>query len=141
MDGTAFYELIDHTADIGVRVRGRSMAELFEHAAVALFDVMIDITTVRPVCEQEFICRRDSVEELLVEWLGSLLYVFDADRIVFSRFSVKQIDEHRLVACASGEHYDCARHALKSLIKAATYHKLCVQQTAQGYAATVIFDT
>ncbi len=57
---TAAYALIDHTADIGVRVRAHSMASLFEHAGVALFDVMVDISSVQPVLEREFICRRDS---------------------------------------------------------------------------------
>jgi len=138
---SAVYELIDHTADIGVRVYGTSMAELFEHAAFALFDVMLDTSGVQPVFEQEFACRRDSIEELLVEWLGTLLYVFDTERIVFSRFCVERLDGQLLAASAFGEHYDAGRHDLKTLIKAVTYHGLCVQQTHAGYAATVIFDT
>lgn len=137
----AVYELIDHTADIGVRVHGQTMPELFEHAALALFDVMFDISGVQPVFEQEFACRSDSIEDLLVEWLGNLLYVFDTERIVFSRFRVERLDGQLLSARASGEHYDASRHDLKTLIKAVTYHGLCVQQTHAGFAATVIFDT
>jgi SHS2 domain-containing protein len=135
------YELIDHTADIGVRVHGLTMSELFEHAAFALFDVMFDISDVQPVLEREFACRSDSIEDLLVEWLGNLLYVFDTERVVFSRFSVEMIEPTMLVAHAGGEFYDADRHDLKTLIKAVTYHGLCVQQTQAGFAATVIFDT
>ena len=40
------YELIDHTADIGMRVFGTTLAELFENAGVALFELIADITTV-----------------------------------------------------------------------------------------------
>jgi SHS2 domain-containing protein len=138
---TAVYELIDHTADIGVRVHGQTMPELFEHAAVALFDVMLDISGVQPVFEREFTCRRDSVEELLVEWLGALLYVFDTEGIVFSRFSVTGIDGKELSATAAGEHYDPGRHEVKLLIKAVTYHNLFVRQAAEGCTVTVIFDT
>jgi SHS2 domain-containing protein len=116
------------------------MPELFEHAAFALFDVMFDITGVQPALEREFTCRRDSIEELLVEWLGNLLFVFDTERIVFSRFRVEQLDGQFLSACASGEYYDAGRHDLKTLIKAVTYHGLCVQQTQAGFAVTVIFD-
>ncbi len=137
---TAVYELIDHTADIGVCVRAHSMASLFEHAGVALFDVMVDISSVQPVMQRTFTCRRDSCEELLVEWLGSLLYVFDTERVVFSRFSVEMIESTMLVAHAGGEFYDAARHELKTLIKAVTYHNLCVRQLADGYEASVIFD-
>jgi SHS2 domain-containing protein len=138
---TAVYELIDHTADIGVRVHGQTMPELFENAAFALFDVMFDISGVQPVLEREFICRRDSYEELLVEWLGNLLYVFDTERIVFSRFRVEQLGGQFLSARTSGEYYDANRHELKTLIKAVTYHSLCVQPTQAGFEATVILDT
>jgi len=138
---SGIYELIDHTADIGVRVYGSSLPELFEHAAFALFDVMFDISGVQPVLDREFNCRRDSYEELLVEWLGSLLFVFDTERIVFSRFRLEQLDGQFFSARASGEYYEASRHELKTLIKAVTYHGLCVQQTQAGFAATVIFDT
>lgn len=138
---SAVYELIDHTADIGVRVYGTSMAELFEHAAFALFDIMLDTSGVQPFLEREFTCRRDSHEELLVEWLGKLLYVFDTEHIVFSGFCVERLDGQLLAARASGQYYDASRHDLRTLIKAVTYHRLCVQQTQAGYVATVIFDT
>lgn len=138
---TAVYKLIDHTADIGVRVHCQTMPELFEHAAFALFDIMVEISGMQPILEREFTCRRDSIEELLVEWLGSLLYVFDTERIVFSRFCVERLDGQFLLARASGEYYDADRHELKTLIKAVIYHGLCVQQTHAGFAATVIFDT
>ena len=137
---SGIYELIDHTADIGVRVQGQTMPELFEHAALALFDVMVDISSVQPVMQRTFTCRRDSCEELLVEWLGSLLYVFDTERVLFSRFSVEMIEPTMLVALADGEFYDAARHELKTLIKAVTYHNLCVRQLADGYEASLIFD-
>jgi len=138
--GIPGYEIIDHTADIGVRVRGASLAELFENAAAAMFDVMTDSSGVKDVVERKFTCERDSLEELLVEWLGSLLYVFDTERIVFARFSVERIDGRTLRACAAGEKYDGARHGVKSVIKAVTYHGLRVRHNAGGYEATLIFD-
>jgi SHS2 domain-containing protein len=138
--GAVFYELIDHTADMGVCVRAASLAGLFENAAAALFDLMTDISRVQPSVERTFTCRRDSSEELLVEWLGGLLYVFDTERIVFSRFSVERIEAQMLVARAGGENYDADRHEFKHIIKAVTYHNLSVRQAAEGYEATVIFD-
>ena len=134
------YELIDHTADIGVRVNGGSLPELFEHAAFAMFDIMLDISGVQPAVEREFACRSDSIEDLLVEWLGNVLYVFDTERIVFSRFRVERLDGQFLSARASGEHFDPGRHDLKTMIKAVTYHNLCVRQLSDGYEASVIFD-
>jgi SHS2 domain-containing protein len=134
------YELIDHSADIGVRVYGGSIAELFENAAFALFDVMFDTAGVEPVLEREFVCSSASIEDLLVEWLGNVLYVFDTEHIVFSRFRVTELHGTMLKACAEGAQYDPARHEVKTLVKAVTYHTLCVQHTQTGCTASVIFD-
>ncbi|MCX5900800.1 MAG: archease, partial [Proteobacteria bacterium] len=64
------YELFDHTADMGLRVYGPSLAGLFENAGFALFDVLTDTARVKPRQTRRFELRRDNVEELLVEWLG-----------------------------------------------------------------------
>ena len=90
--------------------------------------------------ERTFTCRRDSLEELLVEWLGCLVYVFDTEHIVFSGFSVEKLDDGVLVAHAMGEFYDADRHGMKTLIKAVTYHELSVRSTAAGFEADIIFD-
>ena len=134
------YEFFDHTADMGLRVYGHSLAGLFENAGFALFDVLTDMARVKPRQAQRFELRRDNVEELLVEWLGSLLYEFDAKGLVFSEFSVEHIDGLSLAATARGEAFEPGCHERKRAVKAVTYHGLTVRQINGLWQATVVID-
>ena len=134
------YEFFDHTADMGLRIYGSSLAGLFENAGCALFDVLTDTGRVKPRQTRRFELRRDNVEELLVEWLGSLLYEFDTRGLLFSEFSIEHIDSLSLAASAHGEHFQPSCHELKTAVKAVTYHGLSIRQKNGLWQATVVID-
>ena len=134
------YELVDHTADVGLKIFGESPEELFQNAGFALFDLITDITSVTPRHRRRFRLERDSLEELLVEWLSSLLYVFDTELILFGSFSVLEMNEKSLVADAGGEPFREADHSIKTPVKAVTYHCLNINKQGGIWTATVILD-
>jgi SHS2 domain-containing protein len=134
------YEFFDHTADLGLRIYGESLAALFENAGFALFDVLTGTARVAPRQTRRFTLQRDNAEELLVEWLGSLLYEFDTAGLLFSRFSVEHIDGRSLAASACGEPFQPGLHELKTAVKAVTYHGLSIRQEKGLWQATVVFD-
>lgn len=134
------YELIDHTADIGVRIFGKTPAELFENAGLALFDIICDPRAVAAKQRRTFTLRRDNPEELLVEWLNALLFVFETERMLFSAFSVKTLDAAQLIAEAAGESYREGVHTIKTPVKAATYHNLGIREQNGVWEATVVLD-
>ena len=134
------YDFFDHTADLGLRVYGSSLAELFENAGFALFDVLTGTARVKPRQTLRFRLRRDNVEELLVEWLGSLLYEFDTAGLLLSRFSVEHIDGWSLAASAGGEPFQAGVHELKTAVKAVTYHGLSIRHDNGLWLATVVID-
>ncbi len=134
------YDFFDHTADMGLRVYGQSLAGLFENAGFALFDVLTDMARVEPRQTRRFDLRRDNVEELLVEWLGSLLYAFDAGGMLFREFCVEHIDSLSLAASAHGEPFSAGCHEIKTSLKAVTYHGLSIRQENGLWQATVIID-
>ena len=134
------YDFFDHTSDLGLRVYGSSLAELFENAGFALFDVLTDMARVKPRQTLSFRLQRDNMEELLVEWLGSLLYEFDAGRLLFSRFSVEHIDGLWLAASARGEQFSPGCHEIKTRLKAVTYHGLSIRRENGLWQATVVID-
>jgi SHS2 domain-containing protein len=134
------YEFFDHTADMGLRIYGPSLAGLFENAGCALFDVLTDTGRVKPRQAQRFELRRDNEEELLVEWLGALLYEFDTRGLLFSRFTVEHIDGLSLAASAYGEQFQPGCHELKTAVKAVTYHGLSIRQKNGLWQATVVID-
>lgn len=134
------FDIIEHTADIGIIAYGADLKEAFASAAYAMFTLMADLDSVK-----ESICRRIEVEAedidgLLVSWLNELLYVFDVERTVFARFEVQSLSETVLKAEAYGETVDASRHSLRSGVKAATYHMLKIERN-DGYRLQVILDT
>jgi len=76
---------------------------------------------------------------LLFDWLSELLYAFETDRILFSRFEITLAGTH-LTAICRGERMDAERHRMEHEVKAITYHGLRVEQTATGWEAEVIVD-
>src|SRR5262245_41194623 len=134
------FETFDHTADLGLRIRAATLEELFAEAAKALFSALVeDLATVRPLQRCEIVINGSNREYLLFDWLKELLYRFEADHTLFSRFDVTVANEG-LSAAVWGEPLDWERHALSHEVKAITYHELKVEHSADGWLAEVIVD-
>ena len=84
------YEIFEHTADLGLRIRANDLPGLFEEAARALFSTMVmDSGTIRSQQETTFHLEGDRHDDLLRDWLGELLYTFHADRMLYAEFDVR----------------------------------------------------
>jgi SHS2 domain-containing protein len=134
------YEVIDHTADLGIRVAGDSLERVFEGAGLALFDLLIDFETIRPDVRISFSLGAENLEALFVQWLRELLYRFYGHKRVFCAFEVTRLSETELMVTGWGERFDPKRHTSLTEIKAVTYHELSVKRTETGWEARVIFD-
>lgn len=134
------YEPLSHTGDLGMVVYGRNLPELFAHAAWAMFDQMSDATTIRPLQSVTLHLDGSDLEDLLVRWLGELLYLYDTQRFLCCGAAFTTLEPTSLVASAQGEPLDEARHPIDTEIKAVTYHQIAVEQLADRWQARVIFD-
>ena len=134
------YELVDHTADLGIRVWADDTKGLFEESARALFDIITNLTKVEPHLKREIVVRGSSQEELMVAWLNELLYLHEVKRLLFRDFSIIEIDEGTVTGVAEGEEFDKARHSIKTEVKAVTYHQLEIKEHGGRWQAQVIFD-
>jgi len=136
----ARWELLPHGADIGVCGFGRSKAQAFEQAALALTAVVTDPKTVAAEYSVEISCAAPDDELLLVEWLNGLIYEMATRKMLFSRFEVR-IDDGKLLAKAWGEIIDVTRHETAVEVKGATCTELKVAQNANGeWRAQCIVD-
>ncbi len=134
------HETFEHTADLGLRVRAADLNALFAEAAAALFTAIVDdLATVQAVQKVEVALSGEELDFLLFDWLKELLYHFDAEHLLFSRFEVK-VTKGRLTGTAWGEPLDPERHALTHEVKAITYHGLKVERTGARWLAEVIVD-
>jgi len=132
------YELIEHTADIGVKAFGSSVSDAFSHAAQAMFDLMTDNSKIDEKGEYNIELDAPDQEQLLVDWLSELLYIHDVDGFVFSRFEVSLNNNH-LSAKIYGESFNTNKHKIGMEIKAVTYHMLTVEEKKPIYVQ-VLFD-
>jgi SHS2 domain-containing protein len=134
------YEVIDHTADLGIRVTGDSLEKVFENAGLALFDLLADFKSIKPDTRMSFSLKAEDTEELFVQWLRELLYLFFGRKRVFCAFEITRLTKTDLTVTGWGERFDSNRHRMLTEIKAVTYHELSVSRTESGWLAQVIFD-
>ena len=134
------YEFFEHTADVGMRASGGSLAELFAHAARGLVALVAEDSALRPVEARAVRLRAASVEELLHAWLTELLVWFDTDRFLPAEYALGSVSATALEGEVRGERFDPARHVYGTEVKGVTRHQFHVQQHAGRWEAQVIFD-
>ena len=137
-------EQVNHTADVACIVRGRTLEELFENAALALMGYLVDPASVEPRESEKVAIEASDLEECLIEWLQEILFRVDVRRRLFSRFEVHAAGPGGVSATAFGEACDSGRHVLLREIKAATYHGLKIERSDSSagplYQARLVFD-
>jgi SHS2 domain-containing protein len=134
------YQPLSHTGDLGMLVYGRDLHELFAHAAWAMFDLISDATTLRPLQTITLNVEAIDLEDLLVRWLGELLYLYDTQRFLCCAATFTTLQPTSLTATIQGEPFDATRHPIDTEIKAVTYHQIAIEQIEGRWQARVIFD-
>jgi len=134
------YELIEHTADIGIRVKGADLKELFCNAAAAMFDIIAEKKEPAQAKQTKIkiVQDADSLEELFINWLNELLSLSAVKELIFSEFWIGKLDKNTLQAVAIGEANK--NYKINTEIKAATYHQLKIEEVKSGWQAELIFD-
>lgn len=133
------FETFDHTADIGIRAWGNEFSEVFEEAAKALFSVIVDLKTVTSTQTLHLELASENGEELFLNWLKELLFIFETKHLVFNQFKV-HLSSGKLVAEISGEPLNNSKHALGREVKAVTLHQFKLAKENARYFAEVILD-
>jgi len=133
------FEIIEHTADVGIIARGATLSQTFANAARALFSIITELENVAEVLHRDIELVASDQESLLVAWLNEFIYLFDTENILFKRFEISELNNTRLKARSYGEKVDKSKHELKTGVKAATYHMLRIDKD-DGWQAQVLFD-
>lgn len=136
----ALYEIVDHTADVGLRVHGRHLSEVFEKAALGFYDLMVGLDSVEIRQSREVRVEAQALDELLVQWLSELLYLFEIEGFLGKAVQVAVHPSWRLTATVHGEPLDPTRHRVALVYKAVTYHTAAVHFADGQWSAQVIFD-
>ena len=134
------FEILDHTADIGLIVYGEDLKTLFENAGEAFFHLITDLRKVRRRVERRIEVRGESLERLMVDWLSELLYLHGVENLLFKGFKIESVGEEGLKAIVKGEPFQEGLHVIKTEVKAVTYHRIEVRKKNEKWRAQIIFD-
>jgi SHS2 domain-containing protein len=138
------FELIEHDADIGIRVTASSLEELFVTAGKAFFSILIDLSSVDPDTTKRIEADEETLEDLMVGWLSELLFVHSSTKFLGREVSALALDRRpdafHLTADVCGERYDPGRHVILEEIKTVTYHGLKVAEDKGRWVCEVILD-
>lgn len=138
------YEFIEHTADIGIKIKAGGLKGLFRQSALVMFEIIAEKNPLIPASRQrkikKFMIKQqaDNIEELFVNWLNELLSLSAVKGLIFFDFKINKLSENLLQAAASGE--SAKNYKVNAEIKAATYHELKIEKSKTGWQAQIIFD-
>ncbi|HOR42571.1 MAG TPA: archease [Atribacterota bacterium] len=139
------FEVIDHTADIGLKVYGKDKKELFINAAQGMFFLITGSVIVsQPDRSKKYFdieSKAANMEDLLVAWLDDLLYIYFTEFVLFEDYEIISLTDEMIKTRVRGIKIEHSPYQIVQEIKAVTYHNLLVHELPNGeWEATVLFD-
>lgn len=141
------FEILDHTADIGLRVWNDTGESLFVSAALGLSSILYGENVPSGGSEEQRIrVEAESLEDLLLYWLREILFRSEQDYVAYtafqiegSRFAPANTDKYFIYASLRGTKLKHIGHGICTEIKAVTRHGLSITREP-AWEAVVLFD-
>jgi len=134
------YTLLDHTADLGIIVRGSDLVNLFKNAGKAMMHLMLQSKPLPKTTFTTISIVGSDLEDLMVRWLGEILYLFESEYLVVTDIDRITISNFNLIAILKIVPFNPESHEIVREIKAVTYHQIEVAQKNGEWIARIIFD-
>ena len=136
------YKFFEHTADLGIEGHGKNLNELFKNCALAIFECTANIKKIDSKEERKIKLKNKKIDDLLYDFLSEIIYLRDADSIIFKDCDIKigEGKEYVLNANLVGEHINHDKHELFKDIKAITLHMFEVKKVKNEWTAKMIVD-
>ena len=134
------YTLLDHTADLGIKVYGTDIKHLFENACNSLTDLFLHIESFGSSTSVQVTVESEDLEDLMVRWLGEILYLFEGENTIVISSKISKICQKHLKATLETITFDPMIHEIIREIKAVTYHNIQVTEKNGTWEASIIFD-
>ena len=137
------FEIIEHTADIGIEAFGKDKKEVFINIAKGMFEI---IAGKNINSKGNFLYKinitAENLEDLLIAWLNELLYLSEVKLVIFNKFEIEELSDNHIKSGIEGIKISPEVHKIKKEIKAVTYHGLEFKKDEGSglWRARVIFD-
>ncbi len=125
------FEYADHTADVMIIARGRSLGEAFRNAALGVLNLTYDPTKAMPILSIPVQLSGADLEQLLFNWIDEVIYRFDGEKVAIGNDMEVDVNEEevKLTAEVRGEPYDPEKHGFRgTIVKAITYHLMRIER-------------
>jgi len=131
------YEILEHTADLKIRIFGKTKEELFLNALLAMAELMKPELGKGMKVKREIKVKSADLPALLVDFLSQILYLSQTKREVYNNIKFSNFSDTELISELTGS----SAIRFGEDIKAVTYHNLEVKQKNDGtWEAVILFD-
>ena len=137
------FKYFDHTADIIFEAYGKSMEEVFENSALALEEIMVKTSSISLKKKHPIKLEADNIENLLYDFLSELIFLKDADGLLFKKFkvSIKEVKKKFILnANCEGDLINREKHDLLCDAKAITKHLFEIKKIKDKFTARILVD-
>jgi len=137
------FEILEHTADIGIAAYGKNKREVFINAAKGMFEIIAgENKNLKDNFYDKIKLEADNLEGLLFAWLNELLYIGETRLVILNKFQIKELSDYQIKAEVEGMKINQLGCKIEKEIKAVTYHRLEIKKDKGSglWRAQVIFD-
>ncbi len=129
-------------SDFAFEVDADTLTELFRGAGIAMMEAMINVKELEAEKVWEFKVESDTLELLLFDFLGELVFVKDVDAVLFNDYEIKIEEENtfKLSCKAFGSDIDYDKYEILTDVKAVTMHKFVIEEKNNNWYCHVIVD-
>jgi len=137
------FEILEHTADIGIVAYGKTKREVFINAAKGMCEIIAgENKNLKENFYDKIKLEADNLEGLLFAWLNELLYIGETKLIILNKFKIKELSDFQIKAEVEGMKINPPFVKIEKEIKAVTYHRLEIKKDEESglWRAQIIFD-
>ena len=137
------FEILEHTADIGMAAYGKTKKEVFINVAKGMFKIIAgENRNLKENFYDKIKLEADNLEGLLFAWLNELLYISETKLVILSKFKIKELSDFKIEAEIEGMKINPPSVKIEKEIKAVTYHRLEIKKDEESglWSAQIIFD-
>ena len=134
------FTFLDHTADLGVKVTGSDLRDLFEKAGHSMMQIMIQKLPTGKTSSLKLSVSGEDYADLMVRWLGEILYLFQGEGKIVTCIEISSITQSHINSTLQTVPFNPKQHEVLAEIKAVTYHRIEVVCENGRWKATIIFD-
>ena len=134
------FEELEHTADVKMRITAPDFLSLLAESGDAMASVLYgDFAKEPETLTVEIEAEGEDSSELVVNFLSELLFLTEVEYLVPLSYSIEQ-EGNRVFGTVSGIEFDRTKHAGGICVKGISYSGLSLEETAEGFELTIIFD-